>query len=137
MRIEGNYELVRAHCPACGDENVFNRASDLCTFEPILHLSVECQTKNCRHQFSINGDQIGPAYKTFYYEAYDFVAQKRYSFAILSVVQALELFFAHAVRELWLLKRFKRRGSGDLNELNEALRDLYERTRKFSYVDMR
>jgi hypothetical protein len=75
----------------------------------------------------------------FYYESYKFIREKRYSFAILSVAQALEVFFSHTLRERWLLRRFTRdrRRPNALEELNAALLLLYEKTKRFAYQDMR
>ncbi len=139
VSIDGNYEVVRVVCPVCTKRIVFNRRSDLDDLSSIAHKKVVCLAPECGAPFTISGDTVGPAYKMFYYEAYDFVKDKRYSFAVLSVAQALEVFFAHAVRELWLLKPFDvlHRGPGDLEALNSALTVLYEKTAKFPYEKMR
>lgn len=133
--IDGDYEVVRAGCPFCGHRNVFSRVSDLRTLQPISYLEVVCQETNCGRVFCINSDDIGPAYRLFFYESYEFIKSKRYSFAVVSSVQSLELFFAHAVRERWLWQVYKVRGGS--HELNSALQLLFERTRAFSYQGMR
>ena len=136
--IDADYEVVRVVCPWCSHPNSLSRISDLHDLSPISYREVRCGQADCGSAFSINGDTVGPAYQMFLYGSYDFIRSKRYSFAVLSAVQSLEVFFDHAVRELWLLKVFDQaRSPGDLEELNEALELLFIKTTKFAYQDMR
>ncbi|HUP62640.1 MAG TPA: hypothetical protein VNA69_19720 [Thermoanaerobaculia bacterium] len=137
--IDGNYEVVRAVCPSCGVLNVYNRRSDLGNLSHIAHLRVGCQEENCQNSFAIGADDAGPAYRTAFYDSSEFMRGKRYALVVLSVVQSLEMFFAHALRELWLLKPFMHgpRSPNDLSELNASMVRLFEKTEKFAYTSMR
>lgn len=139
VRIDGNYEVVRAACPACGALNVFNRRSDFNDLSPIAHRTVNCLVTSCGRSYDICGDSIGPSYRMFYFDTYEFMEAKRYSLVVLAGAQCLEMFFSHAIRELWLLKRFMRdRHTPDsLEELNDALGVFYKKTKSMAYRELR
>src|SRR5690349_9162011 len=93
---ETYYETFEAECPACGHWNIFNRVSDFKTVEPIAFKTVICL--DCQNDFNINGDQINSAYEMLIFDCYKLKSIKRYSYCILNLAQAYEVFFSQYLR---------------------------------------
>lgn len=134
---EGTYENFIAVCPVCGHRNVFNRASDLCTFEPIAFKTVTCQNPSCRDDFNINGDRINPAHQALLFDCHDLLSGKQYMHAVLSITQAYEVFFSHYLRIELLYRPSATKGSDDLPALNLLAERLYESVQSFTFEPMR
>jgi len=135
LEICTTYETFEGRCPHCGLWNVFNRVSDLKTVEPIAGVNVNCLNTTCAKPVRLIYDRIGPAFEMFLSESREFWIQKRYMQCILTAVQAYEVFFA-AVVYTWLLFRpFPNQRILDL--FNELSIQLYQRIRKYHFVQMR
>jgi hypothetical protein len=134
---ETTYENFIAVCPVCGHRNVFNRASDLCTFEPIAFKTVVCQNTPCRNKFNINGDLINPAHQALLFDCHDLLSAKQYMHAVLSITQAYEVFFSHYLRIELLYRPYAMEGSDDLPALNLLAEQLYESVQSFTFEPMR
>jgi hypothetical protein len=135
--MESTYENIIAVCRVCGCRNVFNRASDLCTFEPIAFKTVICQNPSCRNDFPIKGDLINPAHQTLLFDCHDLLSAKQYMHAVLSITQAYEVFFSHYLRIELLYRPFATEGSGDRPALNLLAEQLYEAVQTFTFQPMR
>ena len=92
-KMEQTYENFVADCPDCGMRNIFNRASDLQTFEPIGFRTVICQA--CQRPFNINNDAINAAHEMLLSGCFALIERKEYMQCVLSVAQAYEVFFSH------------------------------------------
>lgn len=92
-KMRTDYENFVAVCPSCGHECIFNRASDLCTFEPIGELNVSCLNEECRKPFRLVGDSVNEPHEMLIYDCYELLEHKHYMNCILSLAQAYEVFF--------------------------------------------
>jgi len=90
-QIHTTYENFEAVCPYCGQLCVFNRATDLKTFQPISFREVTCF--HCSEAFCINRDTMCSAYEWFLYEAQELLTAKRYTASVLCAAQAFETLF--------------------------------------------
>ena len=91
--MDPTYENFEAECPHCGVSNIFNRASDLRTFQPISLRTVKCQ--KCNRPFKINNDSVNAAHQMLLTACYTLIERKQYMQCVLSVAQAYEVFFSH------------------------------------------
>jgi hypothetical protein len=66
--INATYENIEAECPECGNENIFNRMSDLRTRERIDERDVVCQFPECGKTFKIMADVINDAWDTMLFD---------------------------------------------------------------------
>jgi hypothetical protein len=132
------YENFEARCPVCGFWNVFNRATDLKDTRPISFRTVECLDPSCRRQFNINGDLVNPAYHMFIIQCYALKAEKRYSYCIVSLAQAFELFFSHYLYERLVIRPLHTdpdvRVAKDYQSLSDAL---YSQIESLGYRKLR
>src|SRR5207248_2223257 len=90
VHIESTYENIYADCPHCGYQNIFNRASDLKTFEPIAGRDVACTNSDCRRPFRIVSDRINPAHQALLFDCADMLRRKQYMQCVLAVAQSYE-----------------------------------------------
>ena len=90
-----NYENFIDVCPRCGYRNIYNRRTDLKTFDPIGGLDVECF--NCHKNFWITGDEVNAPYRYLYYDCRFFEKEKRYMYCIIGFCQAIEMFLSYAI----------------------------------------
>lgn len=134
---EATYENFDAVCPVCQARNVFNRASDLETFEPIAFRTVRCQSPQCAAHFNIGNDRINPAHQAVLFDCYEIVKAKRYMQAVLSITQAYEMLFSHSLRVEVLFRPYVRDQSDDHRRLNELERRLYQSVETFTFEPMR
>ena len=133
-----DYENIVVDCPRCGHELVFNRASDLCTFEPIFGANVSCF--DCKGGFWLNGDSVNERHEAIIYSCHDLLEAKRYMNCILNVCQAYEMFFSLYLRVKLLYVPFganSNRGSKALAKMNQLSRELSRKTKKFTFWKMR
>jgi len=135
--LESTYENVYAECPHCGHRNVFNRASDLKTFEPIAGLDVACEKAGCRRPFRIVSDRINPAHESLLFDSADLLSRKQYMQCVLAVAQSYEVFFNHFLHVQLLWRPFAREDTHDVDELNEMSEALYDAVQPFTFEPMR
>jgi hypothetical protein len=133
--MDPTYENFAAECPCCGASNIFNRASDLQTFEPIAFRTVKCQT--CKLAFNINGDSVDAAHQMFLSECFALIERKQYMQCILSVAQAYEVFFSHFLHVQLVYRAFAQDNSHDLKRLNGIIRQLYKRVKCLGFDQLR
>jgi hypothetical protein len=132
-----SYENIVAQCPCCSKDSIFNRASDLKTFEPIGGLDVTCQNDDCRKEFRIVGDSVNNAHEMFIFDSYELIEGKHYMASILNLAQAYELFFSLFFRVELLYKPFAHDPEQEISELNQLSGDLQRRMRGYSFSRMR
>lgn len=133
--VEPTYENFIADCPSCCTKNIFNRASDLQTFEPIEFRAVTCQV--CERPFNINNDAINTAHEMLLFGCFAFIKRKEYMQCVLSVAQAYEVFFSHFLYVQLIYRAYANEGSHDLPHLNTLSQKLYCRVKTFTFESMR
>ena len=70
-----SYENFVADCPWCGYECIFNRASDLHTFEPIGGLNVTCLNGLCAKTFRLVSDSVNERHEMLIYDCYELLVR--------------------------------------------------------------
>lgn len=139
--LRATYENVIVRCPSCGRENIFNRASDLKgVAEPIVYAEVSCLFPACAESFYLTGDVCNPAYEMLIFDCYELLERKHYSYCILNLAQAFEVFFSQYLRVELLYKPFGsdlQRNRADIADLNRLMQLLYKRVKCFAFVGMR
>lgn len=133
--IYTNYENFTAECPWCGKENIFNRASDLGTFEPIDGRNVSCLSDDCGKTFRIIGDTVNSPHEMLVYDCYELIEQKRYMNTILTLAQAYEMFFNLFFQIELLYKPFG--AERDRAKYTRLSGMLYEKLKKHTFNKMR
>lgn len=133
--IYTNYENFAAECPWCGKKNIFNRASDLATFEPIAGLDVVCLSNKCGKEFRLIGDTLNSPHEMLIYDCYKLIQQKQYMNTILTLAQAYEVFFNLFLRIEFLYKPFS--AERDIAKFNSLSEMLYEKLKKHTFAKMR
>lgn len=137
---ETTYENVIAWCPYCNYKNIFNRITDLKTTEAIGFMKVICLNDVCGKEYNINGDSISPAFQMIVFDCYDLKQQKRYSYCLLNLAQAFEVFFSLYLRVELLYKPFSiehKKGKDSLNHMNELSKQLYKKIKTYTFVKLR
>lgn len=132
-----SYENFVAECPCCGKDSIFNRASDLHTFEPIAGLDVTCQSDHCRKPFRIVGDSVDSAHEMLILDCYELIENKHYMSCVLSLAQAYEVFFGLFFRVELLYKPFASDPDQELSDLNQLSAHLQRAVAKYSFSHMR
>jgi hypothetical protein len=89
-----SYENFTAECPWCGQESIFNRATDLEDLRPIAFRTVSCLNLRCGELFNINGDSVNSRHEMLIFDCHDLLEQKHYMNCILILAQAHEVFFS-------------------------------------------
>jgi len=138
--INPTYENFIANCPYCDFINIFNRATDLKDTNPIDFKTVKCLSEKCEKSFNINGDLVSPSYQMLIFDCYDLLKEKKYSYCILNLAQAFEVFFSLYLRIKLIYKPFaiqEQREETSLNELNEILNFLYDAIKNYPYLKIR
>lgn len=134
---DSTYENFIAVCPHCGVKNVYNRASDLQTFEPIDFRTVTCLSTACGRPFNINSDRINPAHQMLLFDCYGLIQGKQYMQCVLSVAQAYEIFFSHFLHVQLLYRAFAADGGHDVARFNQLAEQLYDKTYRLTFEPMR
>lgn len=129
--ISATYENVSAVCEYCGYKNLYNRATDLPTREPISGLDVICQNKACKKIFRIYGDTINPAFEMLVFDCSELYTLKHYASCIVNLTQAWETFFANYLRVKLVYKSYHQ--DEDLDKLNENLAKLYDLSKRWTF----
>jgi hypothetical protein len=137
--IEKNptYENFEARCPYCKHWNIFNRASDIKSFRLITGQTVVCQNDKCKRDFWIGGDLVNPAWQMLILDCGMLKEQKRYSYCILNLCQAFEMYFALYLRVELLYKPFGIEKDHDIERLNEISRLLFDTINEWTYSRLR
>jgi len=132
-----NYENFVAECPYCGKESIFNRASDLHTFEPISGRNVSCQSVDCGKLFRIVGDSVNNNHEMIILDCYELIKRKHYMNCIFNLTQAYEVFFSLYFRVELLYKPFGANRDQDIAELNRIAKELREKLKEHTFARMR
>jgi len=133
-----SYENFVAECPLCGKENIFNRASDFCSFEPIGGRDVSCQSVDCGRPFRIVGDSVNNRHEMLIFDCYELIERKHYMNCILSLAQAYEVFFSLYFRVELIYKPFGTdRSQNRIDHLNCVSEKLYDNIKKHGFGQMR
>jgi hypothetical protein len=132
-----SYENFAAECPWCDKESVFNRASDLGTFKPILGRDVSCLSLDCGRPFRIMGDVVNNAHEMLVFDCYELLESKHYMNCILSLAQAYEVFFSLFFRVELLYRPFASDSGHRLDDLNRLHQALLDQTRRYTFTPMR
>jgi hypothetical protein len=106
-QFDTNYENYNAVCPICSFRNIYNRASDLRTFEVIEFMTVKCF--DCNNFFNIAYDLINPVYEYLIFDCHELKVQKRYMYCILNLSQAIEVFLSYCIEVRLVLQPDKDR----------------------------
>ena len=126
---KAGYENIYVDCPYCGQENTYNRISDLAKVELIARMdNIICE--HCKKDYSIFRDEIQEAkYKWFIEETVILKQRKNYMLYILYLCQACETFFEQTIINKKLDRNEKiRYGDGhvDLKKYEQELINLNE-----------
>lgn len=133
VSINSSYEIVRAECPWCRGESIFNRRSDLNGSVAIANMTVSCLREECRQQFIIIGDSADDAFRMLVFDTHGLIDAKRYMAAILNLAQAHEVFFSTWLRVFVGYRPYAHDPAQGLGELNMRLAELFEATRRLSF----
>lgn len=132
------YENFIAFCPECGWKNIYNRISDLKDTYLIDSKLVDCLNKDCLKQFYINSDIVSGPYDSMIRDCYELVNEKKYIACVMTLCQALESFFYHAIKVRLILEPFQRNASVvDLNDINKLFMLLSDMVDNFTYGRMK
>jgi hypothetical protein len=136
-KMDPTYENFAAECPRphCGASNIFNRASDLRTFQPIGLRTVNCQ--ECDRPFNIGNDSVNAAHEMLLSDCFAFIGRKQYMQCVLGVAQAYEVFLSHVLHVQLIYRPFERDASPRSECLNDLKKQLYARVGKLAFDDMR
>lgn len=127
--------IFYAKCPCCGFDNIFNRMTDLQTVQPITFKQVTCQNGKCLKNFNINGDLSNAAYEMLIYDCYELFRNKKYSYCILNLAQACEVFFNLYLTVKLVYIPFDSESDND-EQLNSNLQELYRQTKMYAFIKM-
>lgn len=140
--IKPSYENIAATCPKCGNETVFNRASDIKSPKKISRKNVVCGI--CGKEYVINMDRIDPAHIMFLENSLEFIKEKKYMNSVLSTCLAYECFFKLYLNVQISMKTFgEEEGKpgnnriDSLKRMNDLGRDIENETKKLSFNPMR
>lgn len=134
-----NYENVTADCPFCGYKCIFNRASDLRTFEPIGGEDIRCLNEECHRPFRIIGDTVNERHQVLIADCYQLLERKHYIHCIVNLVTAYEMFFSLFLRVKLLYKPFALEGVSrkHRDEVNVLAERLSGKIEKYTFHSMR
>ncbi len=135
--ISTTYENFIAECPVCHSENIFNRASDLCTFEPIAERNVLCLNSDCGKPFRIISDTVNNPHEMMIFDCYDLIKRKHYMTCMLNLAQAYEIFFSLFLRVDLLYKPYSFEPTHDISKLNVLGEKLYKNIKRAAFNPMR
>ncbi len=132
-----SYENFIVDCPWCGKEIVFNRASDLKTFELILGKNTSCLNNDCKKPFRIVGDIINNPHEMLIFDCHELIEKKHYMNCILTLTQAYEVFFSVFFRVEFLYKPFSLSSNQNYAELNRISEKLHNKIKKYTFDPLR
>ena len=134
------YENFIAKCPFCSHYCTFNRASDLCTFRPIIGLEVRCLTNECQACFRLTNDSVNERHEMLIFDSRELLSRKQYMYCILNLAIAYESFFSLYLRVELLYKPYvadPQSSSKKLEQLNALSQELQEKTKRHTFQTMR
>lgn len=131
-----SYENFVAECPLCGHECIFNRASDLCTFEPIAGLDVSCLNEECGQPFRLVGDSVNERHEMLIYDCHELLERKHYMNCVLNLALAYGTFFSLFLRVELLYKPFAA-DPDQLDRLNLLSKKLENKIKGYTFHPMR
>ena len=135
---EAGYENLVVDCPWCRCESVFNRASDLHTFEHIGGLDTQCLNEKCEKPFRIVSDSVNERHEKLIFDCYYLLKRKQYMHCILNLAKAHEMFFSLFLRVELLYKPFAADFSAyGLAEVNRLSEKLEERVSGYTFAPLR
>jgi len=134
---DADYENISAECPFCKNMNIFNRASDLQTFDPIGSRDVSCASSYCGKRFNIIGDSVNSAHEMLINNCNQLMESKRYMNCIIDLCMAYEVFFNLFFRVELIYKPFSTSPKRDLACCNSLLRALNKKIRYHTFNPMR
>ncbi len=134
---KASYENIVAKCPWCGKMNIFNRASDLGTFEPISGRCVSCQSDDCGKSFRIIGDRVNCKHEMLIIDCYELLEKKHYMNCILNLSLAYEMFFSLFMRVMLVYKPFVFETNRDIHQLNQLMNMLRKKLNNYAFDKMR
>ncbi|MCI0559021.1 MAG: hypothetical protein MN733_11035 [Nitrososphaera sp.] len=132
-----SYENFAAQCPWCGEESVFNRATDLKDLNPIAFRTVSCQNLSCGKPFNINGDSVNSAHEMLILDCHELLHLKHYMNCALTLAQAHEVFFSLFLRVELLYKPFAADPNKDIDHLNRLIEQLADKVKTQTFGPMR
>lgn len=135
-RRRTSYENFVAECPSCGHECIFNRASDLRTFEPIGGLDVSCLNEKCGKPFRLVGDSVNERHEMLIFDCSELLERKQYMNCILNLALAYETFFSLFLRVELLYKPFAA-DPDQLDRLNLLSKKLENKIKGYTFHPMR
>jgi hypothetical protein len=139
--MSATYENIVVRCPLCGRGNIFNRATDLKGIsQPIDYAEVSCLFPDCAKSFSLSGDVSNSAYEMLIFDCYELLERKHYSYCILNLAQAFEVFFSQYLRVELLYKPFAsdfKKNQADVAKFSELMRLLYQTIGHFTFRPLR
>jgi len=131
------YENFEAECPYCFHFNIYNRATDFKTFNPVSFKTVKCQNKDCKKLFNINFDLINSAFEMMILYSYELIERKKYMACILNLTQSLEIFFNTFLCAELIYKLIKRDADFEEDVLNSIMEKFYSSIKDYSYNHLR
>jgi hypothetical protein len=131
--INATYENIEAECPECGNENIFNRMSDLQTRERIDGRDVVCQFPECGKTFKIMTDVINDAWDMMLFDCNELMRRKRYMNCIANVAQSYEVFLSTYLRVQLVYRPFERDITATVDRFNSLLDELYKVTKRHTF----
>ena len=142
VRIKhANYENIIAACHWCGHECIFNRASDIGTFEPIWGKDIQCLKGSCQKSFRIVSDTANERHEMLIFDCHQLLERKQYMYCILNLTMAYEMFFSLFLRVELLYKPFvadpNPKRSENQNRMNVLSKKLDCKTKRWTFDPMR
>ena len=138
---DAGYENLTVVCPSCNCECIFNRASDIGTFEPIAGREVQCTSNLCREPYWIYSDSVNERHEMLVYECYQLLERKQYMYCILNSAMAYEMFFSLFLRVNLLYKPYAPDAysglAGSLDKVNELSATLHHKIERLTFPSMR
>ena len=138
---DAGYENLTVACPWCNCECIYNRASDIGTFEPISGREVQCTGNSCRKLIWIYSDSVNERHEMLVYECYQLLERKQYMYCILNLATAYEMFFSLFLRVYLLYKPYAADAnsglSGSLDKVNELSATLHHKIEHLTFPRMR
>ena len=138
VKIErAGYENIKATCPCCGHECIFNRISDLGTTDPIGGQEVHCLNKECDKLFRIGGDLANERHEMLILDCRELLNRKQYMHCILNLATAYEMFFSLFVRVKLAYVPFAAEQTMRIDKLDELLDKVQQKTERLTFKPMR
>ena len=138
---DAGYENLTVVCPSCNCECIFNRATDIGTFEPIAGREIQCTSNLCREPYWIYSDSVNERHEMLVYECYQLLERKQYMYCILNSAMAYEMFFSLFLRVNLLYKPYAAAANsglaGSLDKVNDLSMKLHCRIKGQAFPGMR